>query len=156
MASRAGWNGFAGRIWPAGRSLETPGLYDWYAAIEKHKWLIKWRTFNGLSPNLLLFSCQENGALLRILCFILWHSLCFASCNTKFTAKRKCCRIFFYFVHFCLYPTRGGTWSGVPESIPAGFCVFLSDPDPESKISEKPDPESLSISAVAGVCVIIS
>jgi len=26
MASRAGWNGFAGRIWPAGRSLETPGL----------------------------------------------------------------------------------------------------------------------------------
>jgi len=26
MASRAGWNGFAGRIWPVGRSLETPGL----------------------------------------------------------------------------------------------------------------------------------
>jgi len=26
MASQAGWNGFAGRIWPAGRSLETPGL----------------------------------------------------------------------------------------------------------------------------------
>ena len=25
MASRAGWNGFAGRIWPAGRSLETTG-----------------------------------------------------------------------------------------------------------------------------------
>ena len=31
-----------------------------------------------------------------------------------------------------------------PESTPAGFCVFLSDP--ESKICEKPDPylESLS------------
>jgi len=28
--------------------------------------------------------------------------------------------------------TRGGTGSGVPESTPAGFCVFLSDP--ESKI----------------------
>jgi len=28
-----------------------------------------------------------------------------------------------------------------PESTPAGFCVFLSDP--ESKICEKPDPESL-------------
>ena len=26
MASRAGWNDFAGRIWPAGRSLETAGL----------------------------------------------------------------------------------------------------------------------------------
>jgi len=35
----------------------------------------------------------------------------------------------------------------VPESTPAGFCVFLSDPDlnPESKFCEKPDldPESL-------------
>ena len=26
MASRAGWNDFAGRIWPAGRSLETPAV----------------------------------------------------------------------------------------------------------------------------------
>jgi len=25
MAVRAGWNGFAGRIWSAGRSLETLG-----------------------------------------------------------------------------------------------------------------------------------
>ena len=41
---------------------------------------------------------------------------------------------------------RGGTGSGQPESTPAGFCVFLSDldQDPESKIWEKPDPESLS------------
>jgi len=33
----------------------------------------------------------------------------------------------------------------LPESTPAGFCVFLSDPDPdpESNICEKPDPESL-------------
>jgi len=39
--------------------------------------------------------------------------------------------------------TRGGTGSGVLESTPAGFCVFLSEP--ESKICEKPDldPESL-------------
>jgi len=37
--------------------------------------------------------------------------------------------------------TRGGDGSGVPESTPAGFYVFLSDP--ESKICEKPDPESL-------------
>jgi len=39
--------------------------------------------------------------------------------------------------------TGGGTGSGVPESTPAGFCVFLSDPEP--KIREKPDrdPESL-------------
>jgi len=28
MHLRAGWNGFAGRIWPAGRSLETPALYE--------------------------------------------------------------------------------------------------------------------------------
>jgi len=43
--------------------------------------------------------------------------------------------------------TRDGTGSGLAESTPAGFCVFLSDPDPgpESKICEKtdPDPESL-------------
>ena len=26
MSTRAGWNGFAGRIWPAGRSLVTPAL----------------------------------------------------------------------------------------------------------------------------------
>jgi len=36
--------------------------------------------------------------------------------------------------------SRGGHRSGVPESTPEGFCVFLSDPDP--KICEKPDPES--------------
>jgi len=40
---------------------------------------------------------------------------------------------------------KDGHGSGVPEPNPAGFCVFLSDPDPESKICEKtdPDPESL-------------
>jgi len=39
----------------------------------------------------------------------------------------------------------GGHGSGVPESTPEGFCIFLSDPDPdpESKIWEKPKPESL-------------
>jgi len=43
---------------------------------------------------------------------------------------------------------RGGTGSELPESTPAGFCVFLSDPDPgpESKICEKPDPVSSEIS----------
>jgi len=35
--------------------------------------------------------------------------------------------------------------SGVPESTPTLFLVFLSDPDPVSKFSEKPDPESLLI-----------
>jgi len=30
-----------------------------------------------------------------------------------------------------------------PELTPAEFCFFLSDPDPEQKICEKPDPESL-------------
>jgi len=34
--------------------------------------------------------------------------------------------------------TKGGTGSGLPESTPEGFCVFLSDP--ESKICYKPDP----------------
>jgi len=40
---------------------------------------------------------------------------------------------------------RGGTGSGLPESTPAGFCVFRSDPDPGpgSKIWEKPDQESI-------------
>ena len=30
-----------------------------------------------------------------------------------------------------------------PDSTPAGFCAFLSDPDLESKICEKTDPKSL-------------
>jgi len=38
---------------------------------------------------------------------------------------------------------RGETGSGVPESTPAGFCVFLSDPDLKSKICKKTDHESL-------------
>ena len=33
----------------------------------------------------------------------------------------------------------------MPESTPAGFCVFLSDPDPESKICDKPDPDPESL-----------
>ena len=43
----------------------------------------------------------------------------------------------------------------MPESTPAGICVFSSDL--EWKISEKPDPdpESLSIAAVARVCAVI-
>jgi len=36
---------------------------------------------------------------------------------------------------------RGGTGSGLPESTPVGFCAFLSDPGPVSKICEKPDPD---------------
>ena len=31
------------------------------------------------------------------------------------------------------------------DKTPAGFCVFLSDPDPESKICEKPDPDPESL-----------
>jgi len=38
--------------------------------------------------------------------------------------------------------TRGGYESGVPESTSAGSYHFL-DAAPESKICEKPDPESL-------------
>jgi len=36
----------------------------------------------------------------------------------------------------------------VPESTPAGFCVFRPDldPEPESKFCEKPDPVSSEIS----------
>ena len=40
---------------------------------------------------------------------------------------------------------RGGTESGFLESTPEGFCVFLSDPEPESKIWEKPDPNPDSL-----------
>jgi len=36
--------------------------------------------------------------------------------------------------------SRDGTGSAAPVTTPAGFCVFLSDP--ESKSWEKPDPES--------------
>jgi len=42
-----------------------------------------------------------------------------------------------------LVQVRGSTGAGLPKSTPAGFCVFLSDPDPESKIWEKTNPESL-------------
>ena len=35
----------------------------------------------------------------------------------------------------------------MPESTPAGFCVFFSDadPDPESKFCEKPEPDQESL-----------
>jgi len=33
----------------------------------------------------------------------------------------------------------------LPQSTPAGFCVCLSNPDPESKICEKPDPDPESL-----------
>jgi len=38
--------------------------------------------------------------------------------------------------------TRGGHGSGMPESTPARFLVFLSDPGLESNICEKTNPES--------------
>jgi len=42
---------------------------------------------------------------------------------------------------------RGGTGSGLPVSTPDGFCVFLSDPepDPDLKICERPDPDPESL-----------
>jgi len=43
----------------------------------------------------------------------------------------------------CRLPTRGGPGSRVPETTPAGFCVFLSEP--ESKMCEKPSPEPESL-----------
>jgi len=41
--------------------------------------------------------------------------------------------------------SKGGHGSKMPVSTPEGFCIFLSDSDPvpESKICEKPNPESL-------------
>jgi len=41
--------------------------------------------------------------------------------------------------------TTGGHGSGMPELTLAGICVFLLDPEPESKFCEKldADPESL-------------
>ena len=40
----------------------------------------------------------------------------------------------------------GGHGPGASKSTPVGFCVFSDrDPEPESKICEKPDPESLFI-----------
>ena len=53
---------------------------------------------------------------------------------------------------------RGGHGFGVPESTPAGLCVF-SDQQPESKFCEKPDPDPKSLfnfGSIAGVCVVIS
>ena len=43
--------------------------------------------------------------------------------------------------------SRGGHESGLPESTPEGFCVLLSqpDPDPETLFCEKPDPDPESI-----------
>jgi len=45
---------------------------------------------------------------------------------------------------------RGGHGSEAPESTPAGFCVFLSDPELESNIYEKPDPDSFFIVDTSG------
>jgi len=46
---------------------------------------------------------------------------------------------FGFFLKMCLHSirifnharNRGGTGTGVPESTPVGFCIFLSHPDPE-------------------------
>jgi len=44
MSTRAGWNGFAGRIWPAGRSLVTPVLHDAFTGFKTLKKGISSRT----------------------------------------------------------------------------------------------------------------
>jgi len=44
VASRAGWNGFVGRIWPAGRSLETPGIGLPYRK-KQNSWQSQWLLF---------------------------------------------------------------------------------------------------------------
>jgi len=57
--------------------------------------------------------------------------------------------LYCYAVHYLtvqyyrLLSTRGGTGSGLPVLTPAGFCVFPSDPVPESKICEKTDPDGV-------------
>ena len=56
---------------------------------------------------------------------------------------------------------RGGTGFGVPESTPAGFCIFLSEPDPEYRSQKFVKKRTFirshfSILAVAGICVVIS
>jgi len=59
--------------------------------------------------------------------------------------------------HFC---ARSGTGSGSLELTPAGFCVFIWDPDPaqSQKFVKKGTRirSHFSNSAVAGVCAVIS
>ena len=56
--------------------------------------------------------------------------------TSKWIAKRR---------EYWVVSTRGGTESGLPVSTPAGFCVFLSDPDPgpDLKILEQERSRSL-------------
>ena len=60
--------------------------------------------------------------------------------------------------NFICIPIRGGTGPGLLESTRAEFCVFLSDPDLESKFVKNRTwiHSHFSISAVAGVSVVIS
>jgi len=56
--------------------------------------------------------------------------------QSKFSQSRSGVGVKHFRLRTPLIP-RGGTGSGLPESTPRGFCVFLSDTDPESNISEK-------------------
>jgi len=64
------------------------------------------------------------------------------SCTPHFITKLRPWSVVVYTRPYCpsrivyvnlhwLVVGRGGTGSGLPESTPAGFCVYLSDPDPE-------------------------
>jgi len=48
MASRAAWNVLAGRIWPADRSLETPGLGDKNIAYDFISWFQVFGAWTGV------------------------------------------------------------------------------------------------------------
>jgi len=55
-----------------------------------------------------------------------------------------------------LVQCRGGTGSGLPDSTPAGFCVFLSDRIRSQKFGKNRTRSHFLISAVAEVYVVIS
>jgi len=92
---------------------------------------------NVLNLILFLYACNVH-CLIELLCILLLHAYLLI-CTVTATL-------------FSLYYCNSkilleGHGSGVPESTPAGLCVYLSDPDP--------DRASLFNLAVAGVWAVI-
>jgi len=70
MSPRAGWNGFAGRIWPAGRSLENPAVeerhfYLYFLDSESRKPISFEKAYLGFGVTLLLKQLYEKLVLLE-------------------------------------------------------------------------------------------
>ena len=103
---RAGWTELAGRIWPAGRTLPTPGLNS--AIIPTQCRMIYWRYFLWLSgasrwpvPNFSISSCHWLCSLTTVVVSDITRCLGGLTWSCSWLVPRPCTYRCFY---FCLYP----------------------------------------------------